>query len=459
MKMNGTAPTIWTVTELTSYLKGYLEENEKLREVWLRGEISNFKHHTRGHMYFTLKDAESKIQAVMFQGNNRFLRFTPYDGQKVIARGSISIYERDGQYQLYVKEMQPDGIGNLYLAYEELKKKLEEKGYFKAERKKPLPPFPKRIALVTSPTGAAIRDMITTLRRRYPLVQIIVVPVLVQGEEAPLSIANGIDLVNRFGGIDLIITGRGGGSIEELWAFNEERVAEAIYHSTIHIISAVGHETDTTIADFVADLRAPTPTAAAELAVPHIEQLREKLNLLNRRGKRALLESILRKRKDLSALQKSSVLRRPLSLVEEQNQRLDKLLERLERNKERLIQDRKREFGYLKNRFLHLAGLFRIETGKNRVKELEGRLTKGIKRELEGKKKELLYQISRLEGLNPLSILKRGYTVAYSQDKKVIQSIKGVSPGEMLYLHFVDGVATTTVWSVEEKEENHGGKV
>lgn len=447
---------IWSVTQLNLYLKGLLDQDEKLKEVWVRGEISNFKHHSRGHMYFTLKDKDSKISAVMFYSANRFLRFNPYDGQKVIARGSVSIYERDGQYQIYVKEMQPDGIGNLYLAYEELKRKLEEKGYFRPERKRKLPPYPRQIALITSPTGAAIRDMITTLRRRYPLVRIIVIPVLVQGEEAPQSIVKGIELANRYGGIDLIITGRGGGSIEELWAFNEEIVATAIYQSAIPVISAVGHETDYTIADFVADLRAPTPTAAAELAVPHIDQLREKVALLEQRGRRALIEEVKRRRQDLAALQKSPVLKRPLSLVEEQEIRLDKLMERLEKNHERLFQLRVREFDGLKGRFLRSLQRFSLEKEKKRLKGSEMRFHLAMGRFLEREKKNLFYRISHLESLNPLSILKRGYSVVFNQEGNVIQSIERLSPGETVSIRFIDGKATATVWSIEEEEEKYG---
>lgn len=447
---------IFSVSQINQYLKGLLDQDALLNNIWIRGEISNFKHHSRGHMYFTLKDAESRITAVMFAGTNRFLRFTPDDGQKVIARGSISVYERDGQYQLYVKEMQPDGIGNLYLAFEEMKRELAAKGYFRAERKRPLPPFPKRIALVTSPTGAAIRDMITTLRRRYPLVKILLIPVLVQGEKASRSIAQGIELANRYGGIDLIITGRGGGSIEELWAFNEKVVAEAIYHSAIPVISAVGHETDYTIADFVADLRAPTPTAAAELAVPHIAQLSERVALFLHRGRRALLEGVRRRRQGMERLSKSPILRRPLSLVEGEEQRLDKLLERLERSERKLLKLKTKEISGLKNRLFR--SVYRLPMGKERQRfqTAKVRLSAAIKRLVEREKKGLYFQISHLESLSPLSILKRGYTLVYNEKEELIQSVRQLSPGESITVRFKDGRATATVWGIYEEEEQHG---
>ncbi|TXK90204.1 exodeoxyribonuclease VII large subunit, partial [Parageobacillus sp. SY1] len=253
-----------TVGALTKYIKRKFEVDPHLRDLWIKGEISNFKYHSRGHMYFTLKDEQARIQAVMFAGYNQYLSFRPEDGMKVLVRGEISVYEPSGNYQIYVKEMQPEGIGNLYLAYEQLKKRLEAEGLFSPEHKKPIPAFPRYIGVVTSPTGAAIRDIMTTIRRRYPIATVILFPTLVQGEQAAESIVRSIEKANELGYIDVLIVGRGGGSIEELWAFNEEIVARAIFASEVPIISAVGHETDFTIADFVADLRAPTPTGAAE---------------------------------------------------------------------------------------------------------------------------------------------------------------------------------------------------
>ncbi len=246
-----------------------LEGNDRLQNVWVRGEISNFTHHTSGHMYFSLKDADSRLKCIMFASYNQKLAFIPREGAKVLACGNISVYERDGQYQFYVTQMQPDGIGSLFMAFEQLKKKLEAEGLFAPAAKKPIPRFPKAIGVITSPTGAAVRDIITTLQRRHPSVPVLLYPVLVQGKQAAPSIVKAIRDMNEMNEVDVLIVGRGGGSLEELWAFNEEIVARAIHASVLPVISAVGHETDFTIADFAADLRAATPTAAAELAVPH----------------------------------------------------------------------------------------------------------------------------------------------------------------------------------------------
>ncbi|BCG60085.1 hypothetical protein PUR_35100 [Paenibacillus sp. URB8-2] len=268
---------VYSIKDLNRYIRMKLDSDHVLSDVWIRGEISNFTHHGSGHMYFTLKDESSRIKAIMFASHNQRLPFVPKEGSRVIARGNVTVYERDGQYQFYATHMQPDGIGSLYLAYEQLKKKLEQEGLFAAELKRPLPRYPRCIGVVTSPTGAAVRDILITLRRRFPQVAIVVYPVLVQGKGAAPSIVKAIHELNAMGEADVLIVGRGGGSLEELWAFNEEAVARAIAASDIPVISAVGHETDFTIADFAADLRAATPTAAAELAVPHAAELAAQL--------------------------------------------------------------------------------------------------------------------------------------------------------------------------------------
>lgn len=251
-----------SVSALTKYIKRKFDADPHLQNVYIKGEISNFKQHTSGHMYFTLKDEKARLLSVMFAANNKGMKFLPENGMKVLVKGDISLYEASGQYQLYVKSMAPDGVGDLYLAYEQLKKKLEATGLFLAEHKKTIPLYPKSVGVITSPTGLALRDILTTIKRRYPIAKIIVYPALVQGNNAAKSIAQAITMANSRAESDVLIVGRGGGSIEELWAFNEEIVAESIYDSDIPIISAVGHETDFTIADFVADMRAPTPTGA-----------------------------------------------------------------------------------------------------------------------------------------------------------------------------------------------------
>ncbi|MBQ7953456.1 MAG: exodeoxyribonuclease VII large subunit, partial [Clostridia bacterium] len=272
-----------TVTQLNKYIKNLLETDINLSQISVKGEISNFKLHSSGHCYMTIKDETAQIRAVMFKTYTSSLKFTPENGMKITATGKISVYERDGQYQMYIFSMQPDGLGDLHVEFEKLKAKLTAEGIFDASHKKPIPKTPKTIGVVTSPTGAAIRDIINVVTRRYPLAEIIVCPVLVQGENSAKQIANAIEYMNRENMADVLIVGRGGGSIEDLWSFNEEVVAYAIYNSKIPIISAVGHETDFTIADFAADLRAPTPSAAAELAVPSVLELKGNISMyLNR---------------------------------------------------------------------------------------------------------------------------------------------------------------------------------
>ncbi len=314
-----------SVTELVRYLRTILEEDEGLFSVWVRGEISNFHHHVRGHMYFTLKDESSRIRAVMFAGNNRRLRFMPRDGDQVLARGYVSMYERDGQVQLYVLEMQPDGVGELYVAFQRLKEKLEAEGLFDAELKKPLPFLPQRVGVITAPGGAAVRDIITTLRRRYPIAQVLIYPVPVQGEEAPQAIADALDFMNRREDVDVLIVGRGGGSLEELWAFNEEKVVRSIHRSRIPVVSAVGHETDVTISDLAADVRAATPTAAAELVAPSLHELEDRLAVLADRLGRSLEKLLLRKRERLEGLRSLAALQHPRRRLRQYEQRLDQL--------------------------------------------------------------------------------------------------------------------------------------
>ena len=308
-----------TVTEVNKYIKEVINDDLLLKKVYLKGEISNFKAHSRGHFYFTLKDENSRINAVMFSFNNRNMKFTPYDGMKVLVTGKIDVYEASGAYQIYVEEMLEDGIGALYVAFEQLKEKLAKEGLFDKSKKKKIRRIPKRIGIVTSPTGAAIKDILTTIKRRYPVCETILFPALVQGENAAGDIANKIKLANNLKDkleLDTLIVGRGGGSLEDLWPFNEEVVARAIYDSDIPVISAVGHEIDITISDYVADLRAPTPTAAAELAVPDINTIITYLDTASTRSYNALNNIISVNYKKLDNIKNSYILSRPLSMYE-----------------------------------------------------------------------------------------------------------------------------------------------
>ena len=324
-------PEYITVSELNHYIKDIMDDNIFLNKVYLKGEISNFKAHTRGHLYFTLKDEGSRLNAVMFSYQKNTLKFEPADGMKVLVRGKISVYEATGTYQIYVDEMEQDGLGNLYIEFEKLKKKLEAEGLFSQDKKKPIPKVPKKIGIVTASTGAAVRDIITTIKRRFPICETILFPALVQGSDAAKDIANKIEIANTYD-IDTLIVGRGGGSIEDLWPFNEEIVARAIYNSKVPIISAVGHEIDFTIADFVADLRAPTPTAAAELAVPDIDTINTYLENAINRSTISINNLIENRRQTLTNFISSYVLKKPTAMYEIKEQNLDFLIDKV--NKE-----------------------------------------------------------------------------------------------------------------------------
>lgn len=429
-----------TVSALTKYIKRKFDADPHLHDVFVKGEISNFKQHTSGHMYFTLKDEKARILAVMFSSYNRSLKFLPENGMKVLVRGEITVYEASGQYQMYVKEMQPDGIGDLYLAYEQLKEKLEKAGLFAAVHKKSLPKIPKTVGVITSPTGAAIRDIITTIKRRFPIANIFIIPALVQGERAAESIASAIEEANKpVHGIDVLIVGRGGGSIEELWAFNEEVVARAIYASQIPIISAVGHETDFTIADFVADLRAPTPTAAAELAVPHINELLERVLTNQMRITRAIKEQVTQERNRLARLEKSYAFRYPERLYEQKLEQLDKLTELLMRSTQKL-------FALKQNELLQIdKGLFRHHPKAmlEEAKEAQEKAVKALYRAMsvifEKKQAEFAHKLSQLEALSPLKIMERGYSLTYGSDGRLIKSSEEVKVEDRVTVKLAKG--------------------
>ena len=306
-------PKIATVSQINGYVKKILDHNIILNNVWIKGEISNFKHQYSGHLYITLKDEGGVLKAVMFRGSAQSLNFEPSDGMKVLARGRISVYEAGGSYQLYIEEMIPDGVGELYIAYEQLKKQLEEEGLFRPEHKKPIPKFPKRVGVVTASTGAAVRDIINVITRRYPMAEIVIYPAQVQGVGAAESVVKAIEYFNATNEVDTLIVGRGGGSIEDLWAFNEEITARAIFNSNIPIISAVGHETDFTIADFVADLRAPTPSAAAEIAVPSMIELRNRINT----DKNRISQNIVKRIESCKLLLKRFKMRTPKDRIDD----------------------------------------------------------------------------------------------------------------------------------------------
>lgn len=395
-----------SVTQLTGYIKLLLDRDEILSQTCVRGELSNYKIHSSGHHYFTLKDEGAVISCVLFRSDAMRLRFRPESGMKVILTGRVSLFPRSGQYQLYVSHMQPDGAGDLAVAFEQLKQKLQVQGVFDAAHKKPLPRYPERVALVTSPTGAAVRDMIRILGRRWPLASVLVCPVRVQGEGAAEEIAAMLELVDAAGLADVIITGRGGGSLEDLWAFNEEIVARAIYRCKTPVISAVGHEPDVTIADFAADVRAATPSNGAELAVCDRAELRALLEQQARRMEKAQERRLELLRQRLRRLSERPVLRSPEGSLQQKELLLELLRQRLERAAAAAVEKRQRQFAALSG---------------------------------------------RLDALSPLKVLARGYAVATRQEQ-VLHSVAQLSPGEEIRLRLSDGTALCAVERIEKGE-------
>jgi exodeoxyribonuclease VII large subunit len=444
-----TTPKYLTIQALTKYIKRKFDADPYLIDIYVKGEISNLKRHSSGHIYFTLKDSKARILSVMFSSAVKGLKFQPENGMNVLIRGSISVYESSGQYQIYVKEMQPDGIGGLFLAYEQLKEKLEKEGLFSLERKRKIPSYPRVIGVITSPTGAAVRDIITTIKRRYPIGKIVLHPALVQGENAAKSIVKAIQKANEQKNTDVLIIGRGGGSIEELWAFNEEIVARAIYLSDIPVISAVGHETDFTIADFVADLRAPTPTGAAELAVPHIEELMERL--LNRKTRliRGISDIYRHEKKRLDYIKRSYIFNNPFRLYEQKMEHIDRLTERLNRENELIYERAKSELQYLGQR------LYRNRPSEQlkREKEACARLSKGLQKNLDlivkNKQKDFAQTVNTLQALSPLKIMERGYSVTYIQDNNLLKSVSQANNGDNIQVRVSDGTIICTVNDIE----------
>lgn len=442
-----------TVTALTKYIKRKFETDSHLKNVWLQAEISNFNHHSRGHMYFTLKDQNARISAVMFASQNRMLKFKPENGMKVLVRGDLSVYEPQGQYQIYVQSMQPDGVGALFLAYEELKKKLEHEGLFERGRKQPIPNFPNRIAIITSPTGAAVRDIITTLKRRYPNVRRTILPVSVQGEQAAPSIVRAIEHANNNGEFDTIIVGRGGGSIEELWAFNEESVARAITASRIPIISAVGHETDFTISDFVADLRAPTPTAAAELAVPSILELKKQLLTDSQRLQQSLQHQINSYKDRLRSMKQAYAFKYPIHLTRQKEQDLDRAVQNLIKNVKRYFEQKRFEVEHSSKQLYTYNPNTIIQQQNHELIYKKSRINQAIKQQVSLQQNKFQNQLNKLSILNPLETMKRGYSISY-KGNEIIKSTKQVEPGDAVKISLQDGFIDCQVWGTESKEED-----
>ena len=426
-----------TISMMNNYLKNMFDQNIHLRKVYLRGEISNFKHHSSGHLYLTLKDEESRISAVMFKSNAVNLSFEPTDGMKVLATGRISVYPSGGNYQIYLDTLEQDGLGNLYLEFEKLKKKLGEEGLFKQEHKRPLPKFPMSIGVVTAPTGAAIRDITSTIKRRFPLAEVILFPSLVQGVSAKEDIARKIEIANTYP-IDLLIVGRGGGSIEDLWAFNEEIVARAIYNSKVPVISAVGHEIDFTIADFVADMRAPTPTGAAEMAVPTTIEVSNIFNTKKIKIASLLNEILIKDKQILNKFKTNYILNNPMNLYEVKIQKLDNLEELVKKHITNYLDNYRLKTNNIKSNYI-LQNPLSLYEGK--IKELVNNkniINKEISYYLDNKNKNISYIIQSLKLLNPLNILDKGYSVV-KKDDKIIKDTRDISLDDVLNITLSKG--------------------
>lgn len=389
-----------TVTELNLYIKNIFESNPFLNRVTIKGEISNFKRHSSGHLYMSLKDETGVIRAVMFRSAASKLAFLPENGAKVVAVGRVSVYERDGQYQIYLESMHPEGMGELHIRFEKLKQKLNAEGLFDAKYKKPLPKYPKKIGVVTAPTGAAVRDIINVLSRRFKYSDIVLYPVLVQGENAAQDIVSAIEFFNEHKYADVLIVGRGGGSIEDLWAFNEEIVARAIFKSEIPIVSAVGHEIDFTISDFVSDLRAPTPSAAAELVVPDEKELADKFGNVYRRLSSCAARIIESKKLMLKYYADKQTLKNPVYGINEKRMYLDSISKDFETEVLNILSEKKQNLGVL---------------------------------------------ASKLDGLSPLGTISRGFSLAFNKDGKLIKKVTDVKSGDKIDLRVSDGRVRATV--------------
>lgn len=397
---------VLSVSQLNRYIKMNFDADENLANIFISGEISNFTNHYRtGHLYFTLKDDSAAVRAVMFNSSAKRLKFMPEDGMKVIARGRVSVYEASGQYQLYVDDMQPDGVGALNLAYEQLKEKLQKEGLFSELHKKPLPPYPEKVGVITSPTGAAVRDIINVLGRRFPYAEIVFCPVLVQGDGAHLQLTDAVNLFNSERAADVIIIGRGGGSIEDLWEFNDEGLARAVYNSDIPVISAVGHETDFTICDFAADMRAPTPSAAAELAVPDANELQYALSALKNRMFLNVSSGIADRRSRLEYLTSKGALKSPDEMLSNRSQRLDTAFSKM------------------------------LSSYENRIG---------------GKKVEFISAATALSKLDPMSVLMRGFAFVSDKSGKNVYSSQALAKGDKINVRFHDGSAVCEVKEITQ---------
>jgi len=440
-----------TVTALTKYLKRKFDADPYLERVYLTGEISNFRMRPNAHQYFSIKDDGAKISAIMFKSAFQKLKFQPKEGMKVLLVGRISLYESGGSYQIYVEHMEPDGVGALYQALAELREKLGKEGLFEGP-KKILPRYPKRIAVITSPSGAVFRDIITTVKRRYPIAQLVLFPTLVQGDKAADDIVRNIQRIEELGNFDTMIIGRGGGSIEDLWPFNEERVARAIYQAQTPVISSVGHETDVTIADMVADVRAATPTAAAELAVPVLNEELLKIKERQTRLEQSFLYQLQQKNERYQRLKNSYVFKQPDRLYEGQTIKLDRITQRLTQSMETVYHQKQRIAQEIIAQFRQQTPQGQIREGQQQLTFLSKTLHDRMEQYMKDKEKQFTSAVQQLDLLSPLKIMGRGYSYT-TKEQQVVKSVNELKTKEKIQIHYVDGIVDTVIEKITPAEE------
>ena len=440
-----------TITEINQYIKTILDNDSLLNCVYIKGEISNFKNHSRGHLYFTLKDDETRISAVMFYNNALKLNFKPEDGMNVLIKGRISSYPAQGSYQIYVETMNLDGVGNLYVEFEKLKEKLLKEGLFSQEHKKILPKYPKKIGIVTAPTGAAVRDIISTIKRRFPICETILFPSLVQGKDAAPDLVRQIKKADEYN-LDLLIVGRGGGSIEDLWAFNEEIVARAIYNSRIPIISGVGHEIDFTISDFVADKRAPTPTGAAIIAVPDIVEVKRYFSNAKDRINTSISNKLDSYSELLKKCKSNYIINNPIRLYEMKEQKLDILYEKLNTNIRVKLDNSKHRLEKIKSNYILNNPKVLYEKEKDKLSNINTTLNKEILNILNNNKNRIDTIKVKLDLLNPDNILDKGYSIIY-KDNKIIKDINSIGINDQINIVVKNGNIDAVVKGVNNGKE------
>lgn len=441
-----------TITALTKYLREKMDRDPQLKNVLIKAEISNLSFDRNKNMYITLKDENTLMPAIMFSSQNHALKFKPENGMSVLVEGNVSVYEKGGKYQLYILDMEPDGIGALYLAYEQLKEKLNKEGLFNVERKRPIPVYPKNIAVITSKTSAAVRDVITTIKRRFSNVQLTIIHVNVQGKSSAPEIVKAIQFANEKSMYDTLILTRGGGSIEDLWSFNEEIVARAIAASSTPVISAVGHETDTTISDLVADLRAPTPTAAGELAVPSTIDTKKYIDQMTVHLTKALQLNISNKKASLQQLQNTSVFHYPNRIINEQEQYLNHVTERLHLIMQTILQTKREQNQQNTTRVQLNHPGNKIELTKQKLQNQKKQMNRQIKNIISVKQQSLAKQIDKLTLLNPLHIMQRGFSITFDEEQKIVISVTKVKKDDDIQIKLHDGTIDCTVNQVRTEE-------